>query len=271
MGNALVQAGVDLSNSTAIAFYYSQHAIPQRFDAGVIVASIAVSLLGSYSALFVLGKRTGNSGVRNIALLVLAATVMSYVGIWSMHFIGMHMQLEATPTMKWYITYNPGFTVFSVLAPTFALIVSFLFVDNATFGFRLWKVVLAGTLTGGTVALMHYSASFHCNFLVNFRPAQVVVSILLACILCTVGLTAFFRFRSQWQDSWWKRMICAVVLACGVATMHYVAVSGTSYRMRPEFVAHIEDLSGGERRNNIMVIIIAGEFELHLRWNVAPY
>ncbi|UZJ54629.1 hypothetical protein CBS101457_003949 [Exobasidium rhododendri] len=248
--------GVDLNNITSIGTYYQEHAIPQHYNAGVIVASVAVAILGSYVTLFVLGKRTGNSGARNVFLLLLGATTMSFVGIWGMHFIGMYMRLQATPSLNWYINFNPGFTVFSFVVPCISLVFSFLFVDQDSVNFRLWRVVVAGSLTGGTVALMHYSASFYCNFNVSFGAGQVVGSILLACICCTVGLTAFFRFRSQWQDSWWKRGLCAIILGAGVSSMHYIGTSGTSYRLKNNSINYEMALANGKRRNDILVIII---------------
>lgn len=84
-GGSLAQFGIvdpTTSNATALAQYYTSHAIPQRFNPGIIVASIAVAILGAYSTLLLLGRRTSNKGVRNIFLLVLAATTMSFVGIW---------------------------------------------------------------------------------------------------------------------------------------------------------------------------------------------
>jgi NO-binding membrane sensor protein with MHYT domain len=252
-------SGMDINDANAVAVYYETHAIPQRFDAGIIVASIVVAIMGAYASLYLLGRRTSNSGKRNIVLLISAATTMAFVGIWSMHFIGMYMRLEATPYISWYIRYNPGFAAFSFIAPAIALIVSFLFLDHDTDGFRFWKAILAGTLTGCTVALMHYSASFYCNFNVTFAPAQVVGSILLACVLCIVGFTAFFRFRYQWQDSWWKRGACAMCIGMGVSGMHYVGVSGTSYKVKTKDIQGW-DLTTGKRRNLILVCVIAGEF-----------
>ena len=73
-----------LSDLTEDAWNYTEHPIPQTFNPGIIVASIAVAVLGSYSTLLLLGKRTSNKGARNISLLALAATTMASVGIWGM-------------------------------------------------------------------------------------------------------------------------------------------------------------------------------------------
>lgn len=98
-------------DATALLQYYQNHAVPQKFNAGVIVASIAVSFLGSfyrpsidivrldrsagctgiltlrrnltlprigsYTTLILLAKRTATKGWRNIGYLVLAAITMS--------------------------------------------------------------------------------------------------------------------------------------------------------------------------------------------------
>lgn len=241
---------------TAVAEYYVTRPIPQRFNAGIIVASMAVAALGAYSTLLLLGKRTSNRGNRNIALLVLAALTMSAVGIWGMHFIGMHMSLMPTQGVTWYITFHPAFTVLSLFVPTIALILAFVFVDyQATFS--SWRVGLSGIITGLIVALMHFSASFKANFDVSYRPAQTTVSIVIACLAATVALVFFFRFRSQWQDSWWKRLLCAMILASGVGGMHYIACWGTSYRVPKGSVNHYASFAKGNRKNIVTTIAIA--------------
>lgn len=65
------------------------HPVPIRPIPGVIVASILVSVLGSYATLLVLGRRTSARGLRNLALLLLAAVCFSAVAVWGMHFVSM--------------------------------------------------------------------------------------------------------------------------------------------------------------------------------------
>jgi cell shape-determining protein MreD len=79
---------------------------------------------------------------------------------------------------------------------------------------------------------MHYSASFKLPYLVvsysvrrssipthQSDPQQavtVVFALILACVAATAALFAFFKFRSQWQDSFWKRSLCSLFLAAAV-------------------------------------------------------
>lgn len=240
-----------------MAEHYVKHRIPQRFNPGIVVASIAVSALGSYSTLLVLGKRTSNKGKKNIFLLSLAATTMAAVGIWGMHFIGMHMSLRPVAGVNWYIKVDPGFTVLSLFVPIIALHAAFFIVD-AAISFSFIRTTISGILTGLIVSLMHYSASLKTNYAVSYSPTLVTISIVVACVASTVALTGFFKFRSQWEDSWWKRMICAFVLAAAVSGMHYIGVWGTSYKVKASTISGMSEISllTGRQRNNILVIAI---------------
>lgn len=139
----------------------------------------------------------------------------------------MHMSLTPSPGIAWYLRYNAGFTVLSLLVPLAALIVSFLLLTSNTHS--LLKFLVGGPLTGGTVALMHFSASFKINFKAHFKPVYLVFSIFFAVLSTNAALYIFFRIRAHWEDSWWKRGGCALLLAAGISAMHYVGQGGTSY------------------------------------------
>ncbi|EST07067.1 hypothetical protein PSEUBRA_003524 [Kalmanozyma brasiliensis GHG001] len=253
----ILPASVNTANLTAVAEYYVVHRIPQRFNPGIVVASIAVAALGSYSTLLLLGKRTSNKGKKNIFLLSFAATTMAAVGIWGMHFIGMHMSLHPMEGVNWYIKVDPGFTVLSLFVPIIALHAAFFIVD-AAIAFSFIRTTISGILTGLIVSLMHYSASLKTNYAVSYSPALVAISIVVACVASTVALTGFFKFRAQWEDSWWKRMLCAFGLAAAVSGMHYIGVWGTSYKVKASTVTGAMEISllSGRQRNNILVIAI---------------
>ena len=106
---------------------------------------------------------------------------------------------------------------------------------------------------------MHYTAAFSCNFRVTYAPLQTTVSVVIACSAATVALLVFFRLRSQWQDNWWKRLICATILAAGVSSMHYCGVGGTAYFVRMDKVS---ELMSGKKAGNIMA---GGESAMHTR------
>ncbi|KIR78424.1 hypothetical protein I306_04566 [Cryptococcus gattii EJB2] len=197
--------------------YYVNNAVPIRTQPGVLIASIIVSILGSYATLIVLGRRTSSRGWRNHLLLLLAAIVFAACAIWGMHFVSMiSIRLKASPDVVWYIRFNDGMTAMSLLVPMVATALSF-WVIGSELDFSIWRVLLAGGIMGLTVGLMHYSASFKLPYLtVSYTAVTVVFALILAVVAATVALFLFFRLRTQWQDSWWKRGLCALMLATAV-------------------------------------------------------
>lgn len=83
---------------------------------------------------------------------------------------------------------------------------------------------------------MHYSAAFKLPLLrPSYSVVTVVFALILACVAATIALGLFFRLREQWQDSFWKRCVCALFLAAAVCGMHYLGLGGASYMVRTSF------------------------------------
>lgn len=80
--NDLQYESFNSSDLAALAVYYQTHPIPSTLEAGVVIASILVSVLGTSTTLLLLGRRTATNGFRNWALLVLAAITMASVYVF---------------------------------------------------------------------------------------------------------------------------------------------------------------------------------------------
>ncbi|WWD19086.1 hypothetical protein CI109_103544 [Kwoniella shandongensis] len=244
------------NNPQALSNYYLTQAIPLRPQPGVLVASIIVSILGSYATLLVLGRRTSARGWRNHGLLALAAVVFAACAIWGMHFVSMiSVRLKPSPDITWYLQFDKGMTTLSLFVPIIATAMAFWLIGSEL-EFQIWRVGFAGVFLGLTVGLMHYSASFRLPHLaVSYTAVTVVFSLILAVVAATVALFLFFRLRSQWQDSWWKRGLCSLVLATAVCGMHYLGLGGTSYRTKPDVDPSI--LATGNDQSTRLTIIIS--------------
>lgn len=247
---------IDASNATALATYYETHAIPLRLHPGIVVASVLLSVFGSYACLYLLSRRTGSYGARNIALLLLAASTMAFVAISSAHYIGMYAVLHPSPQVSWTISFRPAFIVASYLGPAFTLIATFLLLTHSDAdGFKLWKAVLAGVLMGCITAMVHYSATFCSNFHVTLSTPAVASSILVGCLFITAGLTAFSHLHHRCQDTWWKQAACAIIIGLGIASMHYIKLVGSSYRVKDVY-----SVSAGMANTAAFVLAIGSEF-----------
>ena len=50
-----------------------------------------------------------------------------------------------------------------------------------------------------------------------YETPKVVGAVIIAVTASTAALIVFFRWRSAWETSWWKRASCAIVLAGAVS------------------------------------------------------
>ncbi|KAL7412161.1 hypothetical protein BDY24DRAFT_110596 [Mrakia frigida] len=242
----------------ALAAYYASRPIPETFEPGIVAASVLVSILGSYATLLLLGKRTSIRGTRNLVLLLAASVTFGVVGVWSMHFVSMlGLRLVPSPTVDWYLRFSPGFTALSLFAPLVAFALAFIFLGSQA-EFSIWRVVLTGVAVGGTIALMHYSASFSLPlFMPIYSSYTVVLAILEACLAATAALFVFFRYRSHWEDSFIKRGLSSLVLAAAVLGMHHIALAGTTWTFRMERDLNVEMLHRRKTQSTRLTIAIA--------------
>jgi NO-binding membrane sensor protein with MHYT domain len=92
------------TDPSALAGYYITHAVPLEANAGVIVASVIVSILGSYATLLLLGRRSGDQNIRSHLFMALGAICFATIGIWGMHFISFQaFRLRAAEDVLWTI------------------------------------------------------------------------------------------------------------------------------------------------------------------------
>ena len=105
--------------------------LTQHFNGGFIVLSFAIAFVGSLCTLELLIRRTTNSGWRNQVLLGSAGITFGAVSTFAMHFIfnnslSLHHPLRTEklyPVI--YLTYDPGFTVLSLVASCTAMTIAF--------------------------------------------------------------------------------------------------------------------------------------------------
>lgn len=160
---------------------------------------------------------------------------MGLVGIWSMHFVGNYSIImgDGRPTLQ--LAYSPAWTAASALLPICALFFAFLLADRRFRGG--WKssyfyIFLAGLGAGAAICGMHYTGNIGIsNYQLVMQPGYIVGACLVAVVASVGALAALFKLQDLWASSFISRLAGAVVLAGTVSGMHWVASSGTMYRL----------------------------------------
>ena len=146
------------------------------YDHGLVVISLIVAVLASYTALDVAGRVNANSGAVR-GLWILGGAIAMGAGIWTMHFVGMLAFQLSVP-----VSYGPGLVVLSIL------------VAMTASGLALWVASLtrvnhglqglAALVMGIAIAGMHYigMAAMRVAAHVHYDPLRWWLSIAIAVV-----------------------------------------------------------------------------------------
>ncbi len=191
-------------------------------DVVLVVLSILVAIVASYTALDLAGRVRVTRGAAELGWLTTAAVAMGG-GIWSMHFVA--MLAFSVPGME--VGYEPGLTVASLAVAIAATGAGFLIMAKAKRS-SLGILVASGLVTGLGIAGMHYvgMAAMRMRTDLQYDRLWVAISIFIA-----VGAATAALFLSSRNNRLVERLVAAVVMGIAVAGMHYAAMRGSVFRM----------------------------------------
>jgi NO-binding membrane sensor protein with MHYT domain len=177
---------------------------------------------------------------------------MGGVAIWCMHFIANCAIVLGNKEPDLQIVYNSTFTAISFFVPIVVLLAAFMLIGvNETVSFV--RLVPGGALAGLAICGMHYLGQAGiANYISVYDVSRIVGAAIIAVVASITALSLFFVFQASWTTSWWKRALCAAVLAGAVSGMHWTASSGTNYRFKKQNASLKRPLT----RNQTVVIVL---------------
>ncbi|OTB01574.1 hypothetical protein M426DRAFT_323334 [Hypoxylon sp. CI-4A] len=211
--------------------HYGGKIVPRSFRPDFVVISYVVSCIGAAMTLELLNRRTSRNGLFNHLILGSAAVSMGGISIWCMHFVGSRAIILADDEPEFRVDYSNGFSALSFFLPVVVLLAAFT-IAAASDKISRWRVSFGGVLAGAGICGMHYlgNASID-NYHLIYNMNHVVGAAIIAVFDSTLALSLFFVVGTSWTNAWWKRALSAFLLATGASGMHWIAASGTSYRL----------------------------------------
>jgi NO-binding membrane sensor protein with MHYT domain len=196
-----------------------------HFEMGIwlLFLAYAVSVVGATIGLACAHQARTASGGTHLGWLALAAMSIGGVGIWLMHFIG--MLGFATPGQP--IRYDIPRTMLSALLAIVAV-----FAGLLVFGVQkrsaLWRLLVAGTVTGLAVNLMHYTGMWAVNIkgTITYNPFLVVLSIIVAVGAATAAL--WFTVTAVRLP---QRLMAGLVMGVASTGMHFVGMAAVEVHL----------------------------------------
>ncbi|KAG4304126.1 hypothetical protein PORY_002490 [Pneumocystis oryctolagi] len=222
--------------------------VNQYISLKIVMLSYFISVLGSFTTLELLRRRTSMRGKSNWLLLICSALSMGGVAIWSMHFLGNRAIILHNGNLEYQLAYSIGFTALSFFLPVLVLLLAYLLIG--TNEKVSWIRIFVGGMFGGlAICGMHYTGQAGIsNYVASYHIGYVVGSVIIAVCATVFTLILFFSLQSKWTNAWWKLAGCSFLLALSVSGMHWVASLGTVYRFRHIVINNVS------RKNTIIFI-----------------
>lgn len=193
--------------------------IPER-----VIASIIVSCLSSFTALYLNNRRGQPSFISDKIWLIMAAIAMS-LGIWSMHFIGMAaVKLPGTMTLDY------AQTVVSLFPPIISSYVAFYIVTRRRVTNR--SIFIASLLMGTGIIMMHYigmNAMTYSNISYTYNWFLVGCSIMIAIAASYVALY-IIHHAIMTATTIRKEVSAAILLGVATSSVHYIGIMAMNFR-----------------------------------------
>jgi NO-binding membrane sensor protein with MHYT domain len=157
------------------------------YDANLVLLSILIATVASYTALDLAGRITAAQGMAQYAWLITAAAVMGG-GIWSMHFVAMLAFSLPMPT-----SYDLGLTLLSLVLPILVTGVGFIIVNG--YGTGALSVMSSGVFMGLGIVAMHYTgmAAMRMAADLSYDRLWVAISVIIAIGAASTALWLAFR------------------------------------------------------------------------------
>ncbi|MBO9622307.1 MAG: PAS domain S-box protein [Sphingomonas sp.] len=192
-------------------------------DWTLVVVSIAIAIVASYTALDLAGRTRASEGWLRSIWLGAAAAAMGG-GIWSMHFVA--MLAFSVPGMEF--TYDPGLTLLSLIVAIGATGTSFVVTNRL--GRAPFPLLASGLLMGLGVVAMHYigMAAMHMGGTLSYDRLWLSISVLIAIGAATTALWIGSRDRHPVTA-----LTAAVLMGFAIAGMHYAGMRAAVFTMAP--------------------------------------
>ena len=192
------------------------------YNNGVVLLSILVAMLASYTALDLASRLTASTGAAAASWLLGGAFAMG-MGIWSMHFIGMLAFSVAIP-LRYGIFKTVLSLVIAMITSGFALAIA------SRPHLSLARLATGSIVMGAGICAMHYSGMSAIQIvpIITYQPMLVLASIAIAVGASFAALWLAFQLRSgQSKYIGLARAGAAVVMGLAISGMHYTAMAAS--------------------------------------------
>ena len=193
------------------------------YNPWLVIASLLVAMLASYTALDLAGRVTSAQG-RSARWWLTGGSIAMGIGIWSMHFLGMLAFSLPIP-----MGYDPAVTTLSLLLAIASSALALWIVCQKDLS--LSRLCCGALLMGAGVSSMHYTgmAAMRMTPGIRYIPSLLILSIVIAIVASGAALWIAFRLRERSTHVRAWRSGASVVMGLAIAGMHYTGMAAAQF------------------------------------------
>jgi signal transduction histidine kinase/CheY-like chemotaxis protein len=195
-----------------------------HYEVPLVVVSVMVSILASYTALALAGRVSHSATPAERWWWITGGACAMGTGIWSMHFIGMLAFRLPIP-----LGYDLEITVLSWLLPVSVSVLALWQLSRADVS--PWQLAGSALLIGLGINAMHYvgMAAMQMHPAIVYAPNLVAASILIAVSAAAASLWIAFKLQRDGPRIWRTRAAAALLMGAAIAGMHYTGMAAASF------------------------------------------
>ena len=221
------------------------------YDPGLVVLSVLVAVIASYTALDLVGRVSAKSGASSWFWLLGGAFSMG-TGIWAMHFIGM-LSFKLPIPMAYDVPIN-----------VLSLFIAILLSGTALYVVRrpamtAQNLSVGAALMGTGICAMHYTgmAAMRMTPPIVYDNLLFTASVIIAIVASLAALWIAFQLRQKRPGkAIMARIGSALFMGFAIAGMHYTGMAAAEFA--PDSICLVADSGGGLSNHTLAVLVSTG-------------
>ncbi|MEM6161517.1 bifunctional diguanylate cyclase/phosphodiesterase [Erwinia sp. P6884] len=220
--------------------------LTSSYDQLLVIVSIFVAILASYTALDMAGRVATSAG--KVAHVWLAGGGFAMgIGIWSMHFIGMlAMNLDMM------MSYDPALTMLSMAVSVVSSVFALWIVCYGEL--PLSRLIVGALALGSGVVAMHYIGMAALMFApgITWNWNWIALSVVIALVASTAALWLAFKLRQGGGRLALLRAGAAILMGAAIAGMHYTGMAAASFPA----MSHATEMGVNSNWLAVLVVVV---------------
>lgn len=229
-------------------------ALTGQYDLLLVVMSVMVAILSTYTAFLVSERLRAADKCRQYLAWLSAGALALGGGVWAMHFIGM-----LAYKLPIAINYDVVTTIISVIPAILASIV--ILRINADKSITLAKLAWLSVLMGSGIGLMHYigMSAMSMDGFMRYDPNIFLLSIVIAVALAGIAI----RLK-LWAENFItagvifsaRLLIASIIMGCAITGMHYTGMAAMAIFPDTSTLVFAHTFSANTLTQMIVIVVL---------------